>query len=226
MNRWSTERWAASTGMGFAVLLLVGSFVPGSPKEWNASAADIQSYLQGKHRELLVAGILFGVAYVLFLWFLASFAGMFREAGQGRLATIVYGAGVATVAIAAIGDGLGVGLTKVTYESDATTMRTLYGLQSWMYGRLFWTAAALALAAWLAVRRSKVLPDWYAWLTLLAAVLFVLGGLAIRNKGFFTITGGMGLIAFLALAIWIALSSLLVLQRTGSDAPAAAPATG
>ena len=103
MSKWSMERWAASTGLGFAVLLIVSGFLPGSPKKWNASSADIQSYLQGKHKEIVIAMILSGIAAILFVWFLASFAGMFREAGQGRLATIMYGAGVATVAIAAIG---------------------------------------------------------------------------------------------------------------------------
>ena len=218
MNRWTPERWAASTGIGFAVLLLVGGFLPGSPKKWNASAADIQSYLQGKHKEILIGGILFGLGYVLFLWFLASFAGMFREAGQGRLATIVYGAGVATITLGAIGDGLMVGMAKATYGADAHTMQTIYGMSNFLYTRLLWTAAALALAAWLATKRSKALPDWYAWLTLLAAALFVLGGVALKNNGFFTITGGMGFISFLALIVWIALSSLLLVMRTGSAA--------
>ncbi|HLX33323.1 MAG TPA: hypothetical protein VKR79_11255 [Gaiellaceae bacterium] len=222
MNKWSVERWAASTGLGFAILLVVGSIIPGNPKKWNASAAGIQSFLQGKHKELVVAGVLFGVGYILFLWFLASFAGMFREAGQGRLATIVYGAGVATIAISAIGDGIQLGLEKVTYNSDPNTVATLYGVGSWIYGRLFWTMAALALATWLATKRSKVLPDWYAWLTLLGALVFVLGGVSLSHKGFFSITGGMGLIGFFAIPVWVAISSLLLVQRLGSDAPAAA----
>jgi hypothetical protein len=221
MKTWTPERWAASTGVGFAVLLLVGGFLPGSPKKWNASAADIQSYLQDKHKEILIAGALFGVGYILFLWFLASFAGMFREAGQGRLATIVYGAGVATITLGAVGDGLTVGMAKASFGADAHTMQTIYGLTNFLYTRVLWTAAALALAAWLATRRSKAMPDWYAWLTLLAAALFVLGGLALKNNGFFTLTGGMGLIAFLGLVVWVALSSLLLTMRTGSAAPAA-----
>lgn len=221
MKTWTPERWAASTGLGFAVLLLVGGFLPGSPKKWNASAADIQSYLQDKHKEILIAGALFGVGYILFLWFLASFAGMFREAGQGRLATIVYGAGVATITLGAVGDGLTVGMAKASFGADAHTMQTIYGLTNFLYTRVLWTAAALALAAWLATRRSKAMPDWYAWLTLLAAALFVLGGLALKNNGFFTLTGGTGLIAFLGLVVWVALSSVLLTMRTGSAAPAA-----
>lgn len=222
MNGWSAERWAASTGIGFAVLLLVGALLPAPAKAWNASPAEIQSYLQGKHKELLIAGVVFGVAYVLVLWFLASFAGMFREAGQGRLATIIYGAGVATVAIAAVTDGLAMTLAKVTYNGDPRTVATLYGVQSWLQGRVVWTLTALTLAAWLAVRRSKVLPDWYGWLTLLAAVLAVLGGIALRNGGFFSAAGGgMGFISFLGIIVWFAVSSLLLVQRTGATSPAA-----
>jgi len=224
MNKWSVERWAASTGIGFAVLLLVGGLIPGSPKKYNASAADIQSYLQDKHKEILIGGILFGISYVLFLWFLASFAGMFRDAGQGRLATVIYGAGVATVALAAVGDGTGVALARLTYFTDPKTVQGLYALQSFFYGRLFWTVAALALATVLAVRRSKALPDWYAWLSLVAAVLFVLAGVSLRLKGFLSPGQGTSFIGFLAIVVWIAVSSALLVQKTGSAAPKAAPA--
>jgi hypothetical protein len=223
MSKWSADRWAASTGVGFAILLLVGGLLPGNPKKWNASPAEIESYLQGKHRELLLAGILWGVGYVLILWFLASFAGMFREAGQGRLAAIVYGAGIATTVLGAVSDGLGMALAKVTYNGDPHTVATLYGVQTWFTGRLFWTLTALALATWLAVWRSKALPDWYGWLTLLAAVVFTLGGIALRNDGFFSIGGGMGLVALLASAVWIALSSVLLVQWIGAQESSSTP---
>jgi hypothetical protein len=223
MSKWTVERWAASTGIGFAVLLLVGGLISGSPKKYNASAADISSYLQDKHKEILIGGILFGIGYVLFLWFLASFAGMFRDAGQGRLATIMYGAGVAIVALAGIGDGIGVALARLVYVDDPKTVQALYGLQSFVVGRLFWVAAAFALATVLAARRSKAMPDWYAWLTLVAAVLFVLAGVALRSHGFFSPSGAMGFIGFLAIVIWIALSSVLLVQKTAPAAPLAAP---
>ncbi|HET8894895.1 MAG TPA: hypothetical protein VFM96_12435 [Gaiellaceae bacterium] len=214
MNKWSVERWAASSGLSFAVLLLVGVLLPGSPKKWNASAADVQSYLQGKHKEILIGGILFGVGYVLFLWFLASFAGFFRDAGQGRLATIMYGAGVAAVTIAAVGDGVTVALAKLTFADDTNTVRALYGMSNFLYGRFLWVLAALALATWLAVKRSKAMPDWYAWLSLLGAALFVLGGLSLKNHGFFSPTGGMAFIAFFGFIVWTAISSFGLVRKT------------
>lgn len=223
----SMERVAASTGIGFAVFLIVSGFLPGSPQKWYAAPADVQSYLQGKHKEIIATMVLSGLAYILFLWFLASFAGTFRDAGQGRMATVMYGAGVATVAIMAVGDGIQLGLAKVTYNAEyQTTVGAMYGVGTWLYSRLFWTMAALVFATWIATKRSNALPSWYALLSLLGGVIFIVSGLSLQDTGFFSITGGMGLIGFLSVAVWVGLSSVLLFQRVGAEAPSAVPAMG
>jgi len=220
------ERLAAWSGLGFALFLMLSGFLPGTPKKWNASAADIQVYLVGKHTQLMAATVLAGLAYVLFLWFLASFAGMFRDAGEGRLATIMYGAGIATVTIAAVGDGLQLGLAKITYTADPNTVAALYGAGSWLYNRIFFTLAALAFATWLATKRSSVMPDWYALVSLLAGGIWVVTGVSLGDKGFFSVTGAMGMIGFISIAVWVGLTSVLLVQRVGSEASSAAPAMG
>lgn len=220
----SWERWAAASGIGFAILLFVGNLIPGEPKKYDASSESIVSYLQDKHTQLLIAGMLYGLAYVLFLWFLASFAGAFREAGQRRLSTIIYGAGVATVTIGAVADGLFISLARLAYWVDPKTIQALYGLAWFIYGRIFWTATALALAAVIAARRSSVFPEWYAWLTLVAAVILVLGAISEKSTGFFSPSGGMPMIAFLAILVWVLLSSILLVKRTG-EAPMSASAS-
>ena len=222
----SMDRVAASTGIGFAVFFVVSGFLPGAPKKWNASALDIQGYLEGKNSQILAAMIVSGLALILFLWFLASFAGMFRDAGQGRLATVMYGAGVATVAIAAIGDGIQLALAKVTYTADLNTVAAMYGVGTWLYTRIFWTMAALAFAAWIATNRSKAMPSWYGLLSLVVGCISIIGGLSLKDSGFFSITGGMGLVGFLSIAVWVGLSSVLLIQRVGAETPSAAPAMG
>ena len=222
----SMERWAASTGVGFAIVFLISGFLPGTPPKWFATADDIQWYLQGKHKEILAAMILSGLAAILFLWFLSTFAGMFREAGQGRLATVMYGAGVATIAIASIGDGIQLGLSKVTYTADQVTVATMYGVGTWLYARIFWTMAALGLATWLAARRANVLPSWYTLVSLAGSCIWILSGLSLKDDGFFSITGGMGMIGFIAMAVWVALSSVLLMQRVDAHATGTAPAMG
>ena len=222
-----TERMAAYSGLVFAILLLCSGFLPGTPAKWYASAADIQSYLQGRHKEILAGMVLSGIAYIFLLWFVATFAGMFRDAGQGRAATVIYGAGVATVAIAAIADGVLLGLAKVTYTADSSTVAAMYGVGAWLYARIFWTAAALAIATWVAARRSKVVPTWYTLLSLLAACVWIVSGLSTNDKGFFSITGGIGAVGFVSIAVWVGLSSVMMLQQERlANAPTAAPAMG
>lgn len=223
----TTERMAAYSGFVFAILLLCSGFLPGSPAKWYAPATDIQSYLQGKHKEILAGLILSGIAYMFLLWFLSTFAGMFREAGQGRAARVIVGAGVATVAIAAVADGVQLGLAKITYTADVNTVAAMYGVGTWLYARIFWTMAALAIATWVAARRTNVVPTWFTMLSLLAGCVWVVSGVSMNDTGFFSITGGMGMVGFVSVAVWVGLSSIVMLmQHAEADAPAAAPVTG
>jgi len=216
MGKWTAERWAAASGIGFVVLLLVGNLIPGSPKKYDASAATIVSWLHDKHKSLLVAAVLFGLAYIFFLWFLASFAGLFREAGERRLSTVIYGGGVALITIGAITDGVMVTLARVvSLGADDTTVKTLYDVDTFLYNRIYWFAAAVALAVFIAVWRTKVLAEWFGWLSALGAVVFVIGGVSMKSSGFFSPTGGMPFIAFLVFLIWVLVASLLLVQQTG-----------
>jgi hypothetical protein len=211
----------------FATLLLISGFLPGRPAKWYAPAADIQSYLQGKHKEIVAGLVLSGLAYIFLLWFLSTFAGMFRDAGQGRAATVIYGAGVATVAIAAIGGGIQLGLAKITYTADQNTVAAMYGVGTWLYARLFWTMAAMAIATWVAARRTKVMPSWYSVLSLFAACIWIVSGCSLNDTGFFSITGPMGMAGFVSVAVWLGISSIVMqMQHHTADAPAGVPAMG
>jgi len=155
---WTAERWAASSGIAFGIVLIVSNFLAGTPPPYNASSHTIVSFLDDHHRPLLVGSILGGTLIVLFLWCIASFAGMYREAGQNRLATIMYGAVVATVTLGAVGDAIGIAATQLRTTIDPSAVQTLYGVSFFFYLKLMWPLAALALATALATHRSKVLP--------------------------------------------------------------------
>ena len=100
---------------------------------------------------------------MLFLWFMSSFAGMFREAGQRRLSTVMYGSGVALVAIGAVGDSLTIAAVQLQPVLDSSSRRRCTAWSFFVYSRIFWLVAALALATGLATLRSRALPQWYAW---------------------------------------------------------------
>ena len=213
MGRWTAERWAASSGIAFAIILVVSQFLAGTPPHYNASSERIVSFLSDHHQALVAQGILGGVLIVLFLWFLSSFAGMYREAGENRLATIMYGSGVTMVALAAVAVAVGLAVTQLHEAFDPITVQSLYGLCVFFSLMLLWPASALALACTLATNRSHVLPEWYRLLTLCGTVVFVLGGLSVRMHGFFSPSGAMSWIAMLTFAGWVFVSSWLCMQR-------------
>src|SRR5437773_1444485 len=66
--------------------------------------------------------------------------------------------------------------------------------------------------------RRGALPSWYASLALAAGVSFCLGGLTVREDGFFAVAGPMTLIAFVTLMVW-ALTTSVVLWRVPRATP-------
>jgi len=210
--------------MAFAIVLVVNAFIAGTPPHYNASASKIAAYLHDHHKALTIQSALSGVTIVLFLWFLSSFAGLFREAGQRRLSTIMYGAGVVGVTLAAVGDAIMIASVRINVFDGGGAASAFYAVSVFFYAKLFWAVTALAIAAALASKRSGALPRWYAGLSLVGAVVFVLSGLSIRLHGFFSPAGAMLWIGFLGFAVWVFISSALLVGKT-AGAPAVSAGT-
>jgi hypothetical protein len=225
MKRWTAQRWAAGSGVLFAIVFVVANVIAGEPAGYNASAAEIGAFLADKHTELTIQAILSSFEIVLWLWFLSIFAGTFRDAGQGWLATIVHGAGVMTLAIGAVGDALLIAVLQLRPMLDEGAVQAIYGVCFFLYLKLNWALVALAGASALATLRSRVLPVWFAYVSLAGGAVFLLGGLAVRMNGFFSPMGAMPLIASLVFALWVLVSSVLLVLRVGAEAPSAASAT-
>jgi hypothetical protein len=228
VNHWTAQRWAAVAGILFAIVFVIANVIAGEPAGYNAGGAEISAFLADKHVELTIQSILSSFEIVLWLWFLSIFAGTFREAGQAWLATIVYGAGVMTLAIGAVGDALLIAVLRLFPILDQGAVQAIYGVCFFLYLKSFWALVAVAVASALATLRSRVLPAWYAYASLAGAVVFLLGGLAVRMSGFFSPIGAMPLIASLVFALWVLISSVLLVLRlsVGTEArPAVSPAT-
>jgi len=224
LGRWTAERWAASSGILFAILLVVSNFLAGTPPHYNASSDKIVSFLTGHHSALVVQGMLGGVLIVLWVWFLASYAGMYRDSGQGRLAAIMYAAGVVGIGLAAVGGCVMLALIQLHATMGASLVASLYGVSVFFYIKMLWAMAALAFASYLANHRSHVFPEWYTWLSCLGGVCFVLGGLAIRSQGFFSPAGAMVWIAYGVFTVWVFVASWLCVQKHAVHAHAMSPA--
>src|SRR5206468_8456030 len=89
--------------------------------------------------------------------------------------------------------------------------KSIYQLDGFFTVKSFWFAAAAILAV--AIAAWRALPRWYALVSLVAAAVTALGGIAVAHDGFFAPLGGLTEIAFLGLLVWIVGSAVLLWRQ-------------
>jgi hypothetical protein len=221
MNDAKWERWAAATGIVFFVLLVAAVLiVPAAPPKADDSVAKITSYYVDHREALLFAGYLNGLALAAGLWFLGSLRSFLRtaEGGTGRLSAVAFGAGLVSGAVALVAS---VAASAVAFNiagtkgSDAV-VRALFDLTSMAAGYIWFPIAIWSAATGTVAWRTLALPKWYAQLSLLFAIAFLVAGTSIYvNTGFLATGGVYGFIAFIVFGLWVLVTSILLVQRVG-----------
>jgi hypothetical protein len=221
MNDAKWERWAAATGIVFFALLAVAVLiVPAAPPKANDSVAKITSYYVDHRKALLVAGYVNGLALAAGLWFLGSLRSFLRtaEGVTGRLSAVAFGAGLVSGAVALVAS---VAASAVAFRIAGTkgseaVVRALFDLTSMAAGYIWFPIAIWAAATGTVVWRTRVLPKWYAQLSLLFAIAFLVAASSIYVDTGFLATGGVyGFIAFIVFGLWVLVTSILLVQRLG-----------
>jgi hypothetical protein len=216
MASWLNQRNAAMGGILAMVLLVVGNFIAGNPPKFNASSASIADFYSSHHRTLLIAAVLTGLAVPLYIWFVAYLA----MAIDGALGTAIALGGILLAACAATGDTLNVSLAHgVRLADGASVYRLTYQLEVLAYSRLFWAGLAVAIPLAVAVGRGALRP-WVGYVAWAQAVLYLLGGLSLKSSGFFSPTGGMAIIAYLAFFVGTAVIAFGLWQSSPAEARA------
>jgi hypothetical protein len=219
MGSWSDHRKAAAGGILAMVLLVVGNFMTGQPPKFAADASTVVHFYSAHHRAILVGMILTGLAIPFYVWFVAHLALTIRGAWGASIAL----GGLLVAACAATGDALMATGAKAVRAGgiDAHAIRLMYEISTIAYSRLFWAGIAVAVPVALAATAGALKP-WVRWVAWAQVVLFLLGGIALKGAGFFSPTGGMALIAYLAYFIGTAAIAFALWQTEAEPAPAAA----
>jgi hypothetical protein len=217
----SGRRYAALAGALFVLLFVVAQLIQGSSPGLDANPGAIAAFFRDNHRALLVAAVLEGFAVASLITFTVGVALMLRQAGHSTLGGVALAGGVAAAAIGSAVDGIFLGITQAAaLEADPRIVGTLYQIDAFLTGRVFWVLLALVLPLVLAGRRG-VLPRWTVWFNTIVAILFVLGGISVKAKGGFSPYGAAPFLAFLAfLAFILATCGVLWRVSTGESQPA------
>lgn len=225
MMTWNWDRIAAGTGIGAVALFIVGFILVGDAPKLDDPASKITAYYSDHRGKLVAAAILFGLAGLLFTWFLGALSTALRGAGQARLAATAFGGGVVFLGVLLlIVMATGAIVLVVQEGGDEGAAQALSQLTWAGEVMIAWPAAALAGATAAAVLRSGILPQWYAWAGGLAALVLVLGGTTWARDGFWAPDGAFGMITFVVFLAWTLVTSGLLLMRRvpAAEAPMAA----
>lgn len=221
------DRWAPLSGIVFVALIVVTFFLPtATPPALDDPASEVVAWFEEHETALLANGYISGLAFVFFVWFLASLYRRLRDGGEARLGVVALGGGLILATFALISVTLQQYLAwGLATDLDEETVRMLWAL--W-FGGLGWgfPLAVLVGATALAALKSRVFPQWHGAIGVIVTLWFLVSGAMYADDGFFSPAGAFQWIGFLAFLVWMLITSgLLLIQREVEQPLARAVAT-
>ena len=211
MRTWTFERLGALAGLAFIAFSLIGDFSSGSPPGTHDSAGKIASFFSDHHRGVIASVVLTGIAGPFFVWFVAALVLRLRAVGETACAVAAFGLALGALVAGFAADAFYGSLARIAVSADRSVAKSVYQLDGFFTVKSFWFAAAAILAV--AIAAWRALPRWYALVSLGAALVTGLGGIAVANDGFLAPLGGLTEIAFLGLLVWVVASVVLLWRR-------------
>jgi hypothetical protein len=211
------DRWAPASGIGFVVLYVI-AFLPflvvGESPALGDSAEEVAEYFTDNRSAVLTAVILLGLAVPLFLAFVAAAAVSLRRAGEPLLAGIALATGVTAAAMfGALVVTFGALAQGVARTADAGVAKAIYDV-SWSIEVLVsFPAAMFVLVVSAGGIGAGILPRWFGWLGVVAALAFAVGGTTWASSGFWAPDGGYTTLTELVFLAWLLAVSVLLLRR-------------
>jgi hypothetical protein len=208
-------------GVVFVVLAIVAFAIFGEQPKAGDAAADVVSFYRDDGGRVLTAVTIFGFAALALFWFVGAVVNTLRVAGEGRLGAtalaltaVWFAMQFSTLALTA---GLAVTIADTADESVTQALNTI-SLSADNVGAFPLAGAFLAVSVGLA--RARILPAWYTWFGLAAAVLVVLHGTNWASSGFWSPGGAYVWITVLTALVWTLVTSVLLFRAPiGEEAP-------
>jgi hypothetical protein len=180
MSQRSWQRWTPMSGALFVVLIVVGFVVGGSSPDTDAPDAKIAAYLAKSSNQdrNFVAFFILMAAMLALIWFYSTLRSRLAQAdgGAGGRGALAFGAGVASAVF--LVTAICLFISTVITASDTKKFPVDPGLFRLTedLGYLLWIASAYAgaLAIWATaavVMRTRALPRWYAWFSIVAGII-------------------------------------------------------
>jgi hypothetical protein len=217
MNGTLLGRLAAIAGIIFVILLVIGVGLIGDHPDPDASEQEIADYFadSDKHTLNIVGAYFWALAGVAFLFFLTHLRGVLRaaEGAPGTLSNLCFASGLAFIILLMAGSAAIAAVAGAIEFRDApiTNVDLIRTLPQMGYAMVLlgggFAAIGVVLTTSIVSLQTGVLPQWLAWLGIVAAIVLI-----------FAII----FIPMIALLIWVLAVSIVLLMRPEETATVAA----
>jgi hypothetical protein len=190
---------AGVSGLVFTVLYLTILLVLTRPLAPEYPSADqVHGYLSDNTAKIFGSAVLWGVAGLFWILFLSGLRSVLRtaEGRTSRLSSAAFAGGILWLAMAWTAAPVEVGLaTRLKRGTDPSLYIALQDVAHWFVVYGFIGIAVLAGATFMLARRTKILPAWLAWISLVTSLTSLLFDLASP-------------VGFLMFAVWMVAASV------------------
>lgn len=220
-------RWGGFAGLAYAVAVLVGYFLPGTPPRVDDSAGQVTAYFADNKDQVLSQALLICVAAVCLVAFGSAMAQVLRDRMPGSDVPWVVVTGVVLVAaLLFVGANLAGALAFLHTSGAATT--ALFVTSAMIYTTVGIAAALPLTAVAVGIVATGVLQKWVGWFAAGCAVVGVVGAFGIFNDTGSMTPGGpvMSMIPFLLSTAWVVVASGFLVREHLPQVTAAPQAMG
>jgi hypothetical protein len=204
----SSNAWLLPlTGAAFVVLTIVSFIVAGEPKHADDPVNEIVDfYLDNK--DSIIAGQLIGaIGALLLLFFAAHLRRVLEDAGAGWLGILpLVGLVIMTIGFAIDGTIM-IAAAEAADDIEPSSVQTLQALWDNDFLPIALGVLVFLFSVGIAVVKTAALPKWLGWVAIALGIVVLIPPI--------------GFVAFLGLALWLLIVSIMLSVRARS-APAAA----
>ena len=215
MTEMQWERWARASGIGFAVLLVVGFLLFGDAPKVDASGSEVATFYSDHGGRILTGAPIIAIGFVLFIWFAGAISNALRESAQERLAATTLAIAGAIVGLQFVVQAVSASLALNLADTGDEGVLQAFNTLAWSTDALgAFLLAAFTGAATVGLWRAAIVPRWFGWLGLVAAALVALRGTNWASDGFWSPSGGYVYVVLIAGLGWIVVTSILLFRAT------------